>query len=127
MATCIVLSVLALLTTISERTKGDAQEVLDRVADALLVVVGGQCDRDPFVRDGVGTDGLIDALVCEQDKKIEDNRPDPKGDGNAAVPHHIFANGTKRSVEAKQVPWNDEPDADEVQDNPNEKQQYAVH
>ena len=83
--------------------------------------------RDPFVRDGVGTDGLIDALVCEQDKKIENNRPDPKGDGNAAVPHHIFANGTKRSVEAKQVPWNDEPDADEVQRNPNEKQQYAVH
>ena len=35
--------------------------------------------------------------------------------------------GTKRSVEAKQVPWNDEPDTDEVQHNPNEKQQYTVH
>jgi hypothetical protein len=71
----------------------------------------GQCDRHESVRGRFEAHRPVAPFVVEQEDEVDKGQYDAQDDRNTAVPHEPAADWFEHSVEAQDIPREDQEDA----------------
>lgn len=106
--------------------EGMDEEIRDRLADAVFVVIRGERDRHLAPDYGSEADGHVWLLMAEQDQQIEKRGGDPDQDRKAAIPDEPFGNRIEFLAEIQEITGKDQQHACQVHENTDAEGNHAV-